>query len=104
MIRTALQFASAATLDRYRPLMANFIVIRRCNLSCEYCTEFDDKRQGVEGETGLARAAQAGDDHQRVARQIDVDVLEIVGACAPNADHLRWHNRRGQGGIDFGHV
>jgi MoaA/NifB/PqqE/SkfB family radical SAM enzyme len=43
LIRTALQFASAATLDRYRPLLANFIVIRRCNLSCEYCTEFDDK-------------------------------------------------------------
>lgn len=40
--RLALTFASAAAFDRYRPLMANFVVIRRCNLSCAYCTEYDD--------------------------------------------------------------
>jgi organic radical activating enzyme len=30
-----------AALQPYRPLFANFIVTRRCNLSCAYCIEFD---------------------------------------------------------------
>ncbi len=33
---------------------------------------------GVEGERGLARPAQAGDDDELVARDLDVDVLKIV--------------------------
>ena len=37
---------------------------------------------GVEGQRRLARAGQAGDDHQRVPRQADVDVLEVVLARA----------------------
>ena len=37
---------------------------------------------GVEGERGLARAGQPGDDHQLVARDLDVDVLEVVLARA----------------------
>jgi hypothetical protein len=36
--------------------------------------------QGVEGERRLARARQAGDHHQLVARQVEVDVLEVVRA------------------------
>jgi hypothetical protein len=40
----------------------------------------------VEGERRLARARQAGDHHQFVARKIDVDVLEIVLAGAPDGD------------------
>ncbi|HZU81897.1 MAG TPA: radical SAM protein, partial [Polyangiaceae bacterium] len=31
----------------YRPLFANFIVIRRCNLSCAYCTEYDHESAPV---------------------------------------------------------
>ena len=37
---------------------------------------------GVEGEARLARARQAGDHRQRLARDIDVDILEIVLARA----------------------
>ena len=37
---------------------------------------------GVEGERRLARARQAGDDHQLVPRDVDVDVLEVVDAGA----------------------
>ena len=37
---------------------------------------------GVEGERGFARARQAGDHGQRLARDIDVDILEIVLARA----------------------
>jgi hypothetical protein len=43
--------------------------------------------EGVEGQGRLAGAGQAGDDHQLVARQVDVDVLEVVGAGAADADH-----------------
>ncbi len=35
----------------------------------------------VEGERGLARARQAREDDEPVARQIDADVLEVVLAC-----------------------
>ena len=41
---------------------------------------------GVEGERGLARAGQAGQHGQRVARNLDVDILEIVLAGAANGD------------------
>ena len=40
----------------------------------------------VEGERGLARARQAGDHDQLVARDLDIDVLEIVLAGAANDD------------------
>src|SRR5690606_15644143 len=40
----------------------------------------------VEGEARLARAGQAGDDHQRVAREGDVEVLEVVLARAGDDD------------------
>ena len=42
---------------------------------------------GVEGERGFARARQAGEHHQLVARDFDVDVLEIVLARAADRDH-----------------
>ena len=37
---------------------------------------------GVEGEARLARAAEAGDDRQALARDVDVDALEIMFARA----------------------
>ena len=42
--------------------------------------------QRVESQAGLARAAQAGDHHQLVARNVQVDVLEVVRTRATNAD------------------
>src|SRR3712207_136609 len=42
----------------------------------------------VERQRRLARAAQAGDHHQRVARQLDRDVLEVVLAGAGDDDGL----------------
>ena len=43
---------------------------------------------GVEGERGFAGAAEAGDHGEGVARDLDVDVLEIVLACAVHGDAL----------------
>ena len=42
--------------------------------------------QRVERERALAGAGETGDDDQPVARQIEVDVLEVVRACTANAD------------------
>ena len=47
---------------------------------------------GVEGERRLARARQAGDDDQLVARDLDVDVLEVVLARPDDDDRVR-HER-----------
>ncbi len=40
----------------------------------------------VEGERRLSRSAHAGDDNQRPDRQGQIDILEIVGARAPDDD------------------
>ena len=45
----------------------------------------------VEGERRLARARQAGDDHQPVPRNVDVDVLEVVDAGAAHRDPVVRH-------------
>jgi hypothetical protein len=44
--------------------------------------------QRVEGERGLAGTGQPGDHDQLVARQIEVDVLQVVGAGAADADEF----------------
>ena len=42
--------------------------------------------EDVEGEGGFARAAEACDDDHAVARDIDIDIFEIVLAGAPHGD------------------
>jgi hypothetical protein len=42
--------------------------------------------QRVEGQAGLARSRQAGDHHQRVFRDVEIDVLEVVGAGTADTD------------------
>jgi hypothetical protein len=42
----------------------------------------------VEGEAGLTRAGGSSDDDEAVARNVEVDVLEVVGARAAQADLL----------------
>ena len=46
---------------------------------------------GVEGQAALARTGQAGDDDEPVARERDVDVLEVVFACAANDELILGH-------------
>src|SRR5262249_2278177 len=45
--------------------------------------------EGVEGERRLARARQAREHDQPLARDVDVDALQIVGARAPDGDGPR---------------
>ncbi len=52
---------------------------------------------GVEGQRGLARPRQAGDHDQPVARQVEVDVLQVVRARAAQADEVHGMRRRGEG-------
>ena len=47
----------------------------------------------VEGEAATCRAGQAGDDDQAVARERDVDVLEVVLAGAANDDLILGRRR-----------
>ena len=50
--------------------------------------------QGVESQRRLARSRQPGDHHQLVARDVQVDVLEVVGAGASDADPLGKRRRQ----------
>jgi MoaA/NifB/PqqE/SkfB family radical SAM enzyme len=49
--RRALAGFAAGALDVDRPLMVNFVVTRRCNLSCGYCQEYDHTSAPVPFET-----------------------------------------------------
>ena len=42
------------------PAMSHLIPIRRCNLSCEYCNEYDDFSKPIATETMLERVDQLG--------------------------------------------
>ena len=49
---------------------------------------------GVEGEGALARAGEAGDNHELVTGNGDVDVLEVMLAGAFYEDGLTRHERQ----------
>ena len=42
----------------------------------------------IERERRFPRAGQARDDRERVTRDCDVDILEVVGACATDTDRM----------------
>ena len=52
--------------------------------------------EGVKGQGGLARAGQAGENDEFVAGQVNRDVLQVVHACAPDAQKLRLHGCGGR--------
>jgi hypothetical protein len=47
----------------------------------------------VEGERGFARARQARDHHQLLARQIEAEILQVVRARAADADQVQEKRR-----------
>jgi MoaA/NifB/PqqE/SkfB family radical SAM enzyme len=50
-----------AFLSTDHPLLAHIIPIRRCNLACEYCNEYDDFSQPVPIETMFRRVDKLGE-------------------------------------------
>src|SRR5215831_4809263 len=53
------------------PLLAHIIPIRRCNLACEYCNEFDDFSKPVPMETMFRRIDKLA--------ELDTSVITISG-------------------------
>jgi MoaA/NifB/PqqE/SkfB family radical SAM enzyme len=80
--KVALSLARAV-LDRDRPLIANLIIMRRCNLSCGYCYEYDKVSPPVPLEALKARV-----DH--IAR-LDAVFVTLTGGESlmhPDADKV----------------
>src|SRR6202163_2727937 len=50
-----------AVVSTDHPLLAHLIPIRRCNLACPYCNEFDDFSKPVPTEQMFRRVDQLGD-------------------------------------------
>ena len=53
-----LRWIAKGTLSTRHPVMAHIIPIRRCNLSCTYCNEYDDFSKPVPTETMVERIDQ----------------------------------------------
>src|SRR5207244_8412037 len=50
-----------ALISTEHPLLAHIIPIRRCNLACEYCNEYDDFSKPVPTESMLKRVEKIGE-------------------------------------------
>lgn len=81
-LRIAWNLASAA-LDRDRPLIANLIITRRCNLSCGYCHEYDK----VSPPIPLATLESRLDDLARL-RAVFVTLTGGESLLHPDADKI----------------
>ncbi len=71
------------------PLLAHLIPIRRCNLSCTYCNEFDDFSKPVPVEQMLLRVDQLGN--------LGTSVITISGGeplLHPQLDDIIQHMRK----------
>src|SRR5512134_2826436 len=53
-----LRIIARAAVDERRPLLAHIVPMRRCNLACTYCNEYDDHSAPVPLETMLERVGQ----------------------------------------------
>src|SRR5215471_3829919 len=54
------RMVARAFMSTDHPLLALIIPIRRCNLACEYCNEFDDFSKPVPTETMFRRIHKLG--------------------------------------------
>lgn len=75
--------------DRDHPILAHIIPIRRCNLSCTYCNEFDDFSKPVPIETIQARLDRLAD--------LGTTVITISGGeplLHPELDEVIRHTRK----------
>src|ERR1700682_3883250 len=56
-----LRMIARGVLSRDHPVMAHIIPIRRCNLSCKYCNEYDDFSKPIPAATMIERLDQLAD-------------------------------------------
>jgi MoaA/NifB/PqqE/SkfB family radical SAM enzyme len=78
-----------AIVSRDHPLLAHLIPIRRCNLACTYCNEFDDFSKPVPIEQMLRRVDLLGD--------LGTSVITISGGeplLHPQLDDIIHHMRK----------
>jgi len=85
--RVAFRLASAV-FDKDRPLIANLIITRRCNLSCGYCYEYDKVSPPVPLATLKERI-----DHVARLRAVFVTLTGGESLLNPDADKAVAHVR-----------
>src|SRR5579872_1344871 len=89
-VKEARLIAKGALSTRH-PIMAHIIPIRRCNLSCTYCNEYDDYSKPVPAEVMIARINRLAD--------LGTSILTLSGGeplLHPDLDDLiRAMHRRG---------
>jgi MoaA/NifB/PqqE/SkfB family radical SAM enzyme len=82
--------ACRALIDRHHPLLVHIIPVRRCNLSCSYCNEYDSVSSPVPTEVMLSRI-----DHLARLRTAFVTFSGGEPLMHPDLDKLVAHARRG---------
>src|SRR5260221_11137022 len=80
-----------AVVSTDHPLLAHLIPIRRCNLACTYCNEFDDFSKPVPTEQMLRRVDQLADLGTSV-----ITISAVERLLNPQRDAIIYHirNRR----------
>ena len=90
MFRLAVKLAAAA-IDRDRPLIANLVITKRCNLGCGYCFEYDKVSPPVPLETLKARI-----DHLAELKTVFVTLTGGESLMHPDAvEIVRYVRERG---------
>jgi MoaA/NifB/PqqE/SkfB family radical SAM enzyme len=56
-----LRMIAGGAFSTAHPIMAHIIPIRRCNLACTYCNEYDDYSKPVPAHTMVARLNHLAD-------------------------------------------
>jgi MoaA/NifB/PqqE/SkfB family radical SAM enzyme len=75
-------------VDKYHPLLVHIIPVRRCNLSCSYCNEYDSTSSPVPTEVMLSRI-----DHLARLRTAFVTFSGGEPLIHPDLDRLVSHAR-----------
>src|SRR5215475_795765 len=78
-----------AFVSTEHPLLAHIIPVRRCNLACKYCNEFDDSSKPVPTETIFRRIDKLA--------ELGTSVITISGGeplLHPELDDIIWRIRR----------